>query len=397
MRNKIMNVDRNKMWLFHCTQANKSGAAKYVSELFAAVRKRVPDAKLVCPQDFEHREAHPESNMVFFEALEGGGKIKKLLSMRRQLSQATQRILDLQVDSSRALVHFNFPGVIFLAHPQFRRLKRRGLALVFTVHDVIPHRWLLPRWMNRIERRVMRSLYESADALVVHHESQRETLEKEFGIARERVSVVHHGVFSLSDVPLPYHSGGDFVALCFGAIRENKGVDLAIAAVQGLRKVGVPVRLVIAGGVSQGEASYWERCKAIIENAPEGIDVFDGYIPESEIRRYFERSHFVLLPYSDFFSQSGVATMALSSGRPIVSTGSGGLGGLVESGRFGVRIENASTDAVALAITKAVEIGHEGLNKMGKDAFAHFFENYSWERAAYLQHVVYKKVLKDID
>lgn len=395
MHNKIRNVNQKEMLLVHCTQANKSGAAKYVSELFLAVRKLFPDALLVCPQDFEHKESHPASSLIFFEPLQGVGRIKKLLSMRRQFLEATQKILDLDAGRFQVIAHFNFPGVSFWALPQFRRLKRRGVLIVFTVHDVIPHRWLLPRWMNGWERWVTKSLYESADALVVHHESQREILEKEFGISPGCVSVVHHGVFSLSDEPLPYQSGDEFIALCFGAIRENKGVALAIEAVQGLRREGVPVRLLIAGGVSQGEAGYWEKCKEMIASAPEGIDVIDGYIPESDIRLYFERSHFVLLPYSDFFSQSGVATMALSSGRPIVSTGSGGLGALIGSGKFGVMIQKASTDDVASAIRRAVGLGHEGLSQMGKGAYSHFFKNYSWGRAADLHQIVYRSVLKE--
>lgn len=56
-------------------------------------------------------------------------------------------------------------------------------------------------------------------------------------------------------------------------------------------------------------------------------------------------------------------------------------------------IKKASADDVASAIRQAVALGYEGLSQMGKEAYLHFFENYSWGKAADLHQVVYEKVL----
>lgn len=375
------------MLLIHCTQVSKSGAAKYVNELFHAVRRTDPDARLVCPLDFEHSHTHPAASMVQFAAMNGRSTSGKLRSMASQMMDATDSIQSVvrHADGRTAVVHINFPGLPFLALYQFKRLKRLGVRLALTVHDVLPHRWLLPASLNNIERWILKAMYQCADALFVHHESQAEKLVSEFGIPRAQITVVHHGVFSLSDKPLPYPEGAEYVALCFGAIRENKGIAQAIEAVQKLRAEGLPLRLIVAGAASQGESGYWKSCKEKIENRPDGIDVFEGYIPDEEMKNYFQRSSFVLLPYADFFSQSGVATMALSSGRSIVSTDSGGLSEMLDSGRYGVKIDNSSVDSVASALKKAVELGHDELKKMGVEAFNFFSVNYSWDAAAKIQ------------
>lgn len=386
----MKNTRSGEMLLIHCTQASKSGAAKYVNELFHAIRRLDSNARLVCPENFEYRKTHPEANITAISQMDGKNTIDKLRSMAGQFIFATKYIVQIARRNNErvTLAHFNFPGLHFFAFCQFKKLRRSGVRLALTVHDVLPHRWLLPAYLNGCERWFLKGIYHCADVIFVHHESQAEKMVRDFGVSKARITVVHHGVFSLSAKPLLYRAGKEYVALCFGAIRENKGLLPAIEAVQKLRSEGVPVRLVIAGAVSQGESSYWSKCMAQIDFSPDGIDVIEGYIPESDIREYFERSSFVLLPYSDFFSQSGVATMALSSGRVIVSTDSGGLNEMLLTGKYGFRIASSSVDAIQIALREAVSVGHFSLSEMGKAAFEYFSQNYSWDAAAQIQFEV---------
>ncbi len=388
-----MNFNRNSAIIIHCTQAKKSGAAKYVNELFSAVRTLIPNARLVCPADFEHRHLHPGSSLACFAPLQGVGRMQKLLSMCRQFSHMNREIINISQEAKLAIVHFNFPFLHFLALLQIIVLKSKRLIVVLTIHDVIPHRWVFPSCLNGVERWVLKTLYRAADAVLVHHVSQRDTIQAEFGVPSDKVRIIHHGVFRLSNAPLPYQSEGEFVALCFGAIRENKGHHLSIEAIQRLRAAGKPARLLIAGSASFGEQKYWDSCKELIAKRPEGIEVFDGYIHDEDVISIFQRCSFVLLPYSDFFSQSGVATMALSSGRAIVSTDSGGLTEMLADGRFGVKIEAPTVDSVEAALLKSVLIGHAKLAETGTEAYAYFHDNYSWEKAAELQCRIYDELI----
>ncbi|ACV36516.1 glycosyltransferase family 4 protein [Candidatus Accumulibacter regalis] len=388
-------LEGHEVLLIQCTQASKSGAAKYVSELFGAIRSSYPDAVLVCPEDFEYLGTFPKDKLRVFCSLRARRRFGKLLEMGKQFLQCSAIILDLKhaAKSAHTLVHFNFPGIPFLSLLQMWQLSRRHVRLVLTVHDVYPHRWLLPVWLRIIEIKILTALYQAPDALVVHHSSQKETLIRDFGVPADSVTVTSHGVFSLCDRPLPYTRSEEFRVLCFGAIRKNKGIHLAIEAVQRLRAEGLPVTLVIAGAVSQGERLYWGECEALVARAPQGIDVVARFIGEEEVRGLFECSHLVVLPYTDFYSQSGVATMALSSGRPIASTTAGGLGELLGDGKFGFEIGEPTVGALMRAIREATDVGHDRLQAMGAEAFMTLQRDYSWREAAKTQAKLYAAVV----
>lgn len=378
----------NKYQLLQCTQASRSGAAKYVNELFCSTLKLVPSVKLICPADYDYLEGVSPRNIIAFSKLGSGGALKKVVNMARQLFEVGVAIFN---NSSKiaSVVHFNFPGIPFLVVPLFCFLRFKKIKFVLTVHDVCPHRWLLPIWGRKIEIFTLKWMYKLPSRLVVHHCAQSKVLNDYFGIKLSSIHVIHHGVFPLNGAPLNRNASSNVVALCFGAIRENKGYDLAIKAVQHLRSQGAPIELLIAGAVSAGESEYWAFCKELIAKNPEGIIVREGYIPDAEISDIFSNSSFAFLPYSDFFSQSGVATMALSSGRPIVCTMAGGLSEFLQGGRFGIKIDDASLASVIASLEKCIQIGDGGLLKMGAAAHDEFLESYSWDCAARMHVDVY--------
>jgi glycosyltransferase involved in cell wall biosynthesis len=56
-----------------------------------------------------------------------------------------------------------------------------------------------------------------------------------------------------------------------------------------------------------------------------------GYIPQDEVARFFDASSAVVLPYTEFSSQSGVLHDALAYGVPVVATAVGALAETVTS------------------------------------------------------------------
>jgi glycosyltransferase involved in cell wall biosynthesis len=207
-----------------------------------------------------------------------------------------------------------------------------------------------------------------------------------------KVVEIPHGPFQLSDVPLPYEEGAEIVALLLGTLRENKNIHLAIRAVQRMRANGYPIRLVIAGKAYTLEMSYWLRCKALIESSPAGITVIDRYLEDEELKDIVAGAHLFLLPYTEFHSQSGVAALALSNGRPILATRAGGLSELLLPGRTGVWIERPTAESIEEALLRAVRLGHYGLRQMGQEAFAFFKARYSWHAIAREYIALYQEI-----
>jgi glycosyltransferase involved in cell wall biosynthesis len=183
--------------------------------------------------------------------------------------------------------------------------------------------------------------------------------------------------------------------LLFGALRENKGPNIAIEAVQQLYREGIRVRLTIAGSVlNRKEQNYWTRCGELIGNCPQPIRLIEEFIPDERLQELFEGCHCFLLPYTQFFSDSGVAYMALANGRPIISTRSGGLEWLLERSACGITIEEPTVEGVVTALRKAVKLGPENLDRMGHAGRAWVLEECGWPKVARATRTVYEEHLK---
>lgn len=198
------------------------------------------------------------------------------------------------------------------------RLRRRA-PVVLTVHDVVPHVRRLP---EGVEDRLLQGAYRAADALIVHHEALRSELRTRFGIDPSKVMVLPHPVRTVAR--LRAEDVDDRTVLFFGSFRRNKGIPVLLQAIDKLRGHD-DVRFVFAGA---GDRTLQEG----VRNAAR----LDGRIvPEiskvSDDRRdhLFRSAGLVVLPYSDFHSQSGVLADAYSYGRPVVVTDVGALGDTV--------------------------------------------------------------------
>ena len=379
------------------THVSRAGGARYVFELVRHLGKVRDDVTLVCPMDFQFWEELRECEGVRVQPLlpspvsAEGRKVELAICLLRQAFVGLWSVL--RAPRNERLVHANFPGLTVLAMPTLALWRIVGKKVVFTVHDVIPHRWLFPRFARRLEIGILWACYHVANHLIVHHSDAKRELEKRFGIRPDRISIIPHGSFSLGAEPLPMPTGeAERVVLLFGAIRENKGIHLAIKAVQQLRREGHGVILKICGPSCMSEQLYWERCKELIASNPDGIIVSERYISDTELSGIIERSHFFLLPYTEFHSQSGVAALALSNGRPIIATQAGGLMDVVIPGKTGVVITGSTVSDVRNALHDAIRMSDDELRAMASSCSTLFRTEYSWSRIATLHSALYNHV-----
>jgi glycosyltransferase involved in cell wall biosynthesis len=216
--------------------------------------------------------------------------------------------------------------------------RRRAFRLVMSVHDVVPHQSRLPR---RAEHRLLSATYHRADALVVHHDRLRRELLAAFDVDQDRVHVVPHQVFaydSIAPVALPDRPS----VLFFGAFRANKGIDVLLDAV---RRLPGEITVLVAG---RGDRPIEERLLKAMAADPR-IHVEIGHVPMARKVDLFAQAGLVVLPYTDFASQSGVLHDAYSQGRPVVVTDVGALGETVREDCTGLVVPPG--DAAALAQT----------------------------------------------
>ena len=127
--------------------------------------------------------------------------------------------------------------------------QRRGVRVLLTVHDILPHDTATKF------KELYREVYSVADAIICHSDHVSKRLSDEFGVAPSKISVIPHGPF-FYDLPpsstedlngTPQIPPGRPLFLWQGIIFPYKGIDILLERLASSRG-GVPdARLVISG------------------------------------------------------------------------------------------------------------------------------------------------------
>jgi glycogen synthase len=243
----------------------------------------------------------------------------------RRIAEGSAGLLRARLATSRFVVTIPEPLPIWLT--QLILLRASGAQVIFVCHDPEPHAWSLPSWLRWLERGALSLSYRLASQIVVLSSAGKVALTDRFDIPAERIHVVPHGAFDVAPAgPLP----GNRRLLLFGTIRRNKNVIAAIKAVAGLRSCGV--HLVVAGGPDANDSAYVDECRALAAELPESVALEVGYIEDERVAALMADSDALLLPYTNFDSQSGVAVLAGMVGRPVVCAAAGGIPDLIKGG-----------------------------------------------------------------
>jgi glycosyltransferase involved in cell wall biosynthesis len=258
-----------------------------------------------------------------------------------------------------AVVHLQ-QWTLWLAAPFVRRIRAMGKRVVFTVHNVVPHKY--PRFVPRaLVQHWIRSACVECDGLFVHTEALAEELSRFLGRPHPPIHVSPHGVWSTpqngaADTRPPLEQRLALKRLLFfGAIRRNKGLDLLLSAAAQLPEY----RITIAGDAV--DSVYFTQCVAPmvkqLEAAGVQVDLQDHFVPEEELPGLFAAHSAVVLPYTaDFVAQSGVVFLALAHELPVVASEAGGLASLMRRFGIGVTFDRHTADALAAAVRELHEV-----------------------------------------
>ncbi|MCB0993864.1 MAG: glycosyltransferase [Acidimicrobiales bacterium] len=220
-------------------------------------------------------------------------------------------------------------------------LAARRARRVVHVHNVLPHE---PMPLSRLLARLVLG---RADLLVCHASALADEL-AQLGV---RTPVVVTPMLPIvardrSDPP-PWPP----IRLLFaGAIRRYKGLDIALDALALLDDDRPPLALTIAGEIwDDNERPSAERLAAL------DVEVHTEfrYVSDDELATMMAEHHLVLAPYRSA-TQSGMVSVALAAGRPVVVTPVGGLPESVEDGVTGVVAGTADAEGFAAAIQRAL-------------------------------------------
>ena len=273
-------------------------------------------------------------------------------------------------------------------------LRLRGRRILMTVHNVEFHE------KGLLDRLVRRIVFAMVHSFVVHCEENRQRLAEELKIDPGRIHVMPIPVYDqYCDPGVTQESArerlgiepGRVAFLLFGNHRDYKGTDVFLRAAGGLGdEQRRRLKILIAGQTWGDLAERYDRLIAE-QGLEDQVLKFYDYVPMCDVKYYFEASDVVALPYKHFAAQSGVGSLVLAFGKPLLVTRLGGLPTLVK--RPEAIAEPGDVESLRDAIARLMD--DPGLREqLAADARALAAER-SWDAAADRTLEIYQAVMAD--
>lgn len=358
-----------------------SGGMRHYAESLSSAMSTIADSILVVPRELEE-----------FSILDSKFMTKLTMNYNpfyyRRLADKIVRQYEPH------LVHITSSSIGLM--PFITRLRQHEVKVVYTLHDPTPHEYNTTRWGKLVKRYQylceMPWILRACNATHVHSVIHRTQLCRKYGDSCvDKIYVAQHGggaagtILSGREVPKELHTGNDvFTFLFFGRIEPYKGLPVLLNAFRKVASIDLPCRLVIAGAGSI-EKNY--------HLAPQHCVVINRFIRDSEIRKIFEHSNVVVLPYMSA-TQTGVIPLAYEFSRPVICSDIGGLPEMVIVGETGLIVPPGDEDALASAMRSLAE-DREATRRMGEKARAYMTQQFSWKTVAQQHRAKYATLLTE--
>jgi glycosyltransferase involved in cell wall biosynthesis len=267
-----------------------------------------------------------------------------------------------------------------------RGAKRNKHTRVVSILDnVIPHE------KRPGDKALIRFFLNSVDGFVAMSKSVSEDL----------LSLKPSAFFIMNPHPL-YDNFGDIIAsvearrllnlsndyryiLFFGFIRDYKGLDLLLDAMNTDKVRALNIKLIVAGEFYTDPAPYLEQIDRY--GLSNDIIMATDFIPDEKVGAYFSACDLVVQPYKSA-TQSGVTQIAYHFEKPMVVTDVGGLAEIVPHGKAGYVVQ-PEPNAIAEAI-------QDFFAKAGSDSFTAGIKEekkkYSWPQMVNSIEMLYQKI-----
>lgn len=211
---------------------------------------------------------------------------------------------------------------VFLTLLAIAKLRRK--KVVMTVHNVHPHEG------GRIKSMLNSAVFPLADQLLVHSEKNKRELAA-LGLSPRKIAVIpHHALrtgrmdacragVEREDARRELGISQDARVLCFfGNIRDYKGLDNLLLALDLVRKSIPDVRLIVAGQPWEP----WERYEKIIreKRLEPNLITRTYFLPFRELAVLLKASDLAVFPFKELHSTSDSASLALTMGCNVMST-----------------------------------------------------------------------------
>ncbi|KKW10188.1 MAG: Glycosyl transferase group 1 [Microgenomates group bacterium GW2011_GWC1_49_7] len=311
-----------------------------------------------------------------------------VVDVNSYLKQRQFQVINLHVGTTVKQKVMYFTSLLLYAK------KINHFKTVFSLHDVLPFE------EDKKLRKILKMFYGLADSFTVGNEKEAEKLTKYFGIADNKINIIHHGIYNLFDknqfsqnlaksyLNIPREKK---VILFFGWLREYKGFENLIRAAYKLKKQEANFCVYVTSALKYASAGLVNKYLRLIKrlNLENEFILNFNYLDSRDIEPVFKAADIVALPYTKV-SQSGVLMMAMGFKKPVVITDVFYERKWV-SKRAGLMAEAGNNEDIAEKLKQllqnkslALEYGNEGYN------YASLV--FSWQKIAKQYYQAYKRL-----
>jgi glycosyltransferase involved in cell wall biosynthesis len=193
-----------------------------------------------------------------------------------------------------------------------RALSRRRIRTLAECHNVFPHEG------TPLDRSLIKFALGPMDCFITHSESDRKELDSILPGRTVRVCPLPE----VGEFKAPSHSPRDGRRiLFFGKVRKYKGLDVLLRAMPSVIS-RVECELSVVGEFYDSAEKYLRMVREL--GIERHVSIDNRYVPNEQVPELFEQADVLILPYLSA-TQSGVASIALSNGLPIIAARTGGL------------------------------------------------------------------------
>jgi glycosyltransferase involved in cell wall biosynthesis len=263
-------------------------------------------------------------------------------------------------------------------------LQHLAMPVVTTLHTVL-------REPNLNQRIVMQLIAALSDRLIVMSEYSSRILQDEFGVPREKIDQIPHGIPDMPFVePEVYKESlaiaGKSVLLTFGLLSPNKGFESVIRALPRILSKHRDVVYVIAGATHpQVRAREGDRYRlqllslAMELGVEENVVFHNRFFSPQEMASQVGSADIYITPYRyEAQAVSGTLAYALGAGKAIISTPYWHAAELLADGR-GALVPFENPDAIAAAVIELLD-NDAARQAMRKSAYI-YGRQMVWNRA----------------
>jgi glycosyltransferase involved in cell wall biosynthesis len=278
--------------------------------------------------------------------------LAKGLSHAWGLGKLVQRVIQTKPD----VVHFQWVVV-----PPLDSLAMLLLAtfcpLVLTVHDTVPYNGDRMSWLQRWGFELPLRL---CDRIIVHTQAGRAALLAR-GVDPRKLTVIPHGALPLREAPsaaaLTRTADGLYRFVSFGELKPYKGLDVLVDALALMpEQARTKARVIIAGRPRMELEPLISRIERL--GLTDLVELRARRLSEPEMADLFHGADCFVFPYRQI-DASGVYFLVKALGKWLIASRVGVFAEDMREGEQGTLVAVADAQALADAMTAAVQGQHE--------------------------------------